>query len=51
MMPPLAGLYANADAIATLYTAFRALDPVLSLDAAASLDAAVGAQPRRRRLP
>jgi hypothetical protein len=46
MMPPLAGLYANADAdaVATLYTAFRALDPVLSLDAAASLDTVVSAR-------
>jgi hypothetical protein len=51
MTPPLAGLYADADAIAALYTAFLTLDLVLSLDVAASLDAAAGARPRRRRLP
>jgi hypothetical protein len=52
-MPPLASLYADADAdaIATLHTTFLAHDPVLGLDTAASLDAAVGARPRRRRLP
>jgi hypothetical protein len=45
MMPPLAGLY--ADAIAALYTAFLTLDPVLSLDTAASLDTTVSARPQR----
>jgi hypothetical protein len=45
MMLPLAGLYADADAVTTLYTAFLALDLVLSLDAA------TGARPRRRCLP
>jgi hypothetical protein len=44
--PPLASLY--ADAVAALYTAFLALDPLLSLDAATSLDAIVSAWPRRR---
>jgi hypothetical protein len=43
MMPPLAGLY--ADAIAALYTAFLALDPVLGLDTAAD------ARLQCRRLP
>jgi hypothetical protein len=53
MTPPLAGLYTDADAdtVTALYTAFLALDPVLGLDAAVSLDAAAGAQPRRHRLP
>jgi hypothetical protein len=40
MTPPLASLYGDADTVATLYTAFLALDSVLSLDAAASLNAA-----------
>jgi hypothetical protein len=44
-MPPLAGLYVDADAVATLYTAFVALDPVLGLDTAA------GARPQPHRLP
>jgi hypothetical protein len=48
-MPPLASLY--ADATTALYTAFLALNPVLSLDSTATLDTAVGARPRRRRLP
>jgi hypothetical protein len=43
MTPPLSGL--DADVIAALYTAFLTLDPVLGLDAAASLDATAGAQP------
>jgi hypothetical protein len=43
MLPMLTSLY--VDAIATLYTAFLALDPVLSLDAT------ICAQPRRRHLP
>jgi hypothetical protein len=47
----LATLYANADAIAALYTAFLALDLVLGLNAAASLDAAAGARPRHHHLP
>jgi hypothetical protein len=38
MTPPLAVLYADADAVAALYTA-------------ASLDATASARPRRRRLP
>jgi hypothetical protein len=53
--PPLAGLYADADIVAALYITFLALDPVLGLTAAASLDAAiasldtaVSARPRRR---
>jgi hypothetical protein len=48
MTPPLAGLYADADAdtVTALYTAFLALDPVLGLDAAAA-----GAQPRCHHLP
>jgi hypothetical protein len=50
-MLPLAGLYSDTDAIAALYTAVLALDPVLNLDAAASLDATAGARPRCRRLP
>jgi hypothetical protein len=45
MMLPLAGLYADADAVTTLYTAFLALDLVLSLDAAASFDTVVSARP------
>jgi hypothetical protein len=49
MTLPLAGLYADADA--TLYTAFLALDPVLGFDATASLNATAGARPRRRYLP
>jgi hypothetical protein len=48
-MPPLASLY--ADAIAALYTAFLALDPVLGLDSAATLDTAADARPRRCHLP
>jgi hypothetical protein len=51
MTPPLAGLYVDADAITALYTNFLALDPVLGLDVAASLDTAVSARPRRRHLP
>jgi hypothetical protein len=48
MTPPVGSLYADADVdiIAALYTTFLALDPVLSLDAAASLDTAVSARPR-----
>jgi hypothetical protein len=45
MTSPLADLYADVDAVVALYTAFLALDPVLGLDAAASLHATAGAWP------
>jgi hypothetical protein len=41
-MPQLADLYVDADTVATLYTAFLVLDPLLGLDTAA------GARPRCR---
>jgi hypothetical protein len=52
-MSPLASLYTDTDTdtIAALYTTLHALDPVLGLDIAASLDAAAVARPRCRCLP